>query len=134
MAPVIATTATENPMSETRTSMTYPNADCALGLGRSWPRELLGCAPDVLVETCDRVEVGYSVKTVVVPSLPTEVVVCVVSPRVVVVVETVASVDVVVDVAVLMSEIDDESELSVDDAVVATVDIGVWTPPVAVVA
>jgi len=123
-APAIATAATENPTSETKISMRYPNADWTLGLEGSWPREPLGCAPDVLVETCDRVEVGYSVKTVVVPSLPTEVVVCVVSPRVVVVVETVASVDVVVDEVVLRSETDDKSGLSVDDEGVATAESG----------
>lgn len=58
-------------------------------------------APDLLVVE-RRVEVGYSVRTVVVPSEPTVVLVLVVSPRVVVVVETVTSREVVVEVVVLV--------------------------------
>lgn len=65
----------------------------------------LASAPDDLVVVC-RVEVGYSVNTVVVPSVPTVVLVLVVSPRVVVVVEIVTSVDVVVEVVVEVVVVD----------------------------
>lgn len=68
----------------------------------------LASAPDDLV-VVRRDEVGYSVNTVVVPSLPTVVLVLVVSPRVVVVVETVTSVEVVVvEVVVEVLVVDNE--------------------------
>lgn len=67
----------------------------------------LAPAPDVLV-VVRRVEVGYSVRTVVVPSEPIVVLVLVVSPRVVVVVETVTSCEVVVEVVVLAVVEDNE--------------------------
>lgn len=83
---IVTTTTAPNddgPSSPVRYPIAPPTeAPCADGVH-------LGCAPEVLVTR--RVLVGYSVKTVVVPSLPTEVVVRVDSvPWVVVVVETVA--------------------------------------------
>lgn len=84
----------------------YPNVDPTVG-PCFVDRAHLGCAPDVLCTR--RVLVGYSVRTVVVPSLPTEVVVRVVEPMVVVVVETVA---LVVVVLTAMSRVTSEAVLS----------------------
>ena len=75
-------------------------------------------APDVLV-VVRRVEAGYSVRTVVVPSKPTVVLVLVVSPRVVVVVETVTSCEVVV-----LMVVEDNKVVSSFETLVESMDDG----------